>query len=75
MSLEEIAELEFNVQEALYFAYEQAPEDLKQMGWVKPPEGVRLTLDQMRARIASRASARLHFRIPKASYRSFKRRA
>ncbi|MCI0350745.1 MAG: hypothetical protein L0Z53_15075 [Acidobacteriales bacterium] len=74
MTFDEIAALEFSIQEALWLAYEQADEELKEMGWVKPPHCVRLTLEQMRARIAGRAQSRLHFRIPDASFKSFKRR-
>jgi hypothetical protein len=73
-SLDELAEMEFRTQEALWYAYEQAPDDLKAMGWIKPPEGDRLTLEQFRARIANRAAGANRFRIKDASYRSFQRR-
>lgn len=74
MTLDELAQLEYDVQEALWYAYEQAPDELKDMGWVNPPSLPRLTLDQFKARIANRVSAAQNFRIPDASYKSFKRR-
>ena len=74
LSLDELAEVEYSVQEAMWAAYEQTPDELKELGWIKPPEGARLTVEQFKARMINQAHAAMHFRIPGASYKSFKRR-
>lgn len=61
MSLDELARLEFDVQEAIWHAYEQADASLKELGWIKPPEGPRLTIEQFKARIEGHTMAAQQF--------------
>lgn len=73
MTLDELAQMEFAVQEALWANYESAPQDLKDCGYLQQPDE-RLTLEQHKSRIVSAARRQVYFRIPDASYKSFKRR-
>lgn len=74
LTLEEMVSVYYNVQEAMWDHYEEGCRDYPTLACVlhKPEE--RLTIDQWRERIINDDLSSRHFRIPGASYRSFKRR-